>query len=107
MGECGQAVTAAKYATSQGTTVYSIAYGSEKSGCTTDSNSGAYKGITPCQTMTDIATSAANFYSDYNQSGSNSTCVSTSNPNSTSIANIFASIRTSLGHARMIPNGTS
>jgi hypothetical protein len=107
MGECGQAVVAAKYATAQGTTVYSIAYGSEKSGCTSDASKGAYPNITPCQTMTDIASSPAAFYSDYNQSGSGSVCTSASNPSATSIANIFASIRSQLGHARMIPNGTT
>jgi Putative Flp pilus-assembly TadE/G-like len=106
-GECGQAVTAAKYATSQGTTVYSVAYGSPSSGCTTDSRAGAYPNITPCETMTDIASSPADFYSDYNQSGSKSICVSASNPNNTSIAGIFAAITGNFSKARLIPNGTT
>jgi hypothetical protein len=100
--ECAQAVTAAKYATSNGTTVYSVAYGSGSSGCAADNPS-----ITPCQTMTQMASAPQNFYSDYLQSGSGSTCVSASNPNDTSIAKIFADIRTDFTKARLIPNGTT
>lgn len=105
--ECGQAVTAAQYATSHGTTVYSVAYGSETTGCASDN--GAY---TPCSTMQMMAsgstTSAQSqyFYSDYNQSGSgvNTNCTSTQNPDDTSIAGIFANIGTTFGRARLIPN---
>jgi Putative Flp pilus-assembly TadE/G-like len=102
-GECAQAVTAAAYATSNGTTVYSVAYGSESSGCTSDTN----PRMTPCQTMTNMASAPQDFYSDYLQSGSNSICVSADNPNNTSIAGIFASIANSFTVARLIPNGTS
>jgi hypothetical protein len=100
--ECAQAVTAANYITSIGTKVYSVAYGSETSGCTTDTSR-----ITPCQTMTQIASAPQYFYSDYQQTGSGSTCVSASNPNDTSIAQIFANIRTNFSQARLIPNGTT
>jgi hypothetical protein len=100
--ECAQAVTAANYITSIGTKVYSVAYGSETSGCTTD-----VSGISPCQTMTQMASAPQYFYSDYQQSGSGSTCVSASNPNDTSIAQIFANIRTNFSQARLIPNGTT
>jgi hypothetical protein len=106
-GECGQAITAGKYATAQGTKVYSVAYGSPKSGCTTDKNAGAYPNVTPCSTMTQIASTPAEFYSDYNESGSSSICVSASNPNNTSIAQIFANIVARLSTARLIPNGMS
>ncbi len=106
-GECGQAITAAKYATTQGTKVYSVAYGSPSSGCASDRNSGAYPNVTPCSTMTQIASTPAEFYSDYDQSGSGSTCVSASNPNNTSIAGIFANIVQRLSVARLIPNTTS
>jgi hypothetical protein len=107
IGECGQAVTAAKYATGQGTKVYSVAYGTPQSGCSSDSYGGAYPNITPCTTMQSIASTPAEFYSDYNQSGSNSICVSASNPNNTSIAQIFANIVARLSVARLIPNGTT
>jgi hypothetical protein len=102
--ECAQAVTAAKYATNHGTTVYSVAYGSESTGCAADNPS-----ITPCQTMTQMASYPQNFYSDYMQSGSgiDTNCISSSNPNDTSIAKIFADIRTNFTTARLIPNGTT
>jgi len=107
--ECGQAVTAAQYASNHGTIVYSVAYGSETTGCASDS--GAY---TPCSTMQMMATGATSsqqspyFYSDYNQSGTgiNTNCTSTYNPNDTSIAGIFANIGTTFGRARLIPNNS-
>jgi hypothetical protein len=103
--ECGQAVTAAQYVTNHGTTVYSVAYGSESSGCASDNSSK----VTPCSTMTQMASAPQNFYSDYLQSGSgiDASCVSASNPNDTSIAKIFADIRTNFTKARLIPNGTT
>jgi hypothetical protein len=105
--ECGQAVTAAQYATSQGTTVYSVAYGSETSGCASDG--GTY---TPCSTMQLMASGATTsqqsnyFYSDYDQSGSgvDTNCTSTAHPDVTSLAGIFGSIGTTFGRARLIPN---
>ncbi|MGA2909470.1 MAG: hypothetical protein ABSE36_17340, partial [Terracidiphilus sp.] len=36
LGECGQAVKAAQLATAAGTVVYTIGFGSETTGCTTD-----------------------------------------------------------------------
>jgi hypothetical protein len=101
--ECHQAITAAQYATAQGTRVYSVAYGSETSGCQYDTN----PSITPCATMTGMASAPQYFYSDYNQTGSGSTCVSADNPNDTSIAKIFADIANNFTRARLIPNGTT
>jgi hypothetical protein len=102
--QCAQAITAAKYATAQGTTVYSVAYGSETSGCAADNPT-----ISPCQTMQQMASAPQDFYSDYLQSGSgiDTNCVSASNPNDTSIARIFAHIETNFTNARLIPNGTT
>jgi hypothetical protein len=116
-GECGQAVVAAQYASGKGTTVYSIAYGSpttsSSSNCPSDVNFGTtYKNITPCQTMQLMATGATAttqspyFYSDYNQSGSGSTCTSTYNPITTSLSQIFAQIGMGLQRARLITTGT-
>jgi hypothetical protein len=99
VNECAQAVTAAQYATSQGTTVYSVAYGSPSTGCTTDS-SGRY--TSPCNTMQDIASSSASFYSDYNQSGSNSTC--TAGKPVSSLNDIFVQIASNLTVSRLITN---
>ena len=115
-GECGQAVVAANLATAQGTTVYSVAYGSEPTGCISDSdaffkafnqkNLSSYPNITPCQTMAAIASTPANFYSDYNQTGSNSTCVAAAN-STTKINDIFQQIGNGLTVARLIPDGTT
>ncbi len=113
--ECQQAIMAAQAAATAGTTVYSVAYGSEGSGCLTSSggtdSSSIVTGITgftlsaltPCQTMLDIASSTGTFYSDYNQSGSGSTCQDASHTVS-SMYDIFASISASFTTPRLLPN---
>ena len=61
--ECGQAITAAKAASTVGTKVYAVAYGGDSAGrCPTDT-SGPYQGFSSCQTMMSIATSAEFFFS--------------------------------------------
>ena len=104
-GQCGQGVTAAQYATAQGTRVYSVAYGSPQSGCSTDVNTGAYPNISPCQTMSDMASAQQYFFSDYKQTGSNSTCFSTQQP-VTSLSQIFTQIASDLSVGRLIPDNT-
>jgi hypothetical protein len=101
LGQCGQAVVAAQAATAAGTKVYTVAYGSASSGCSTDTTYSAYPGITPCQTMEKMASSAATFFSDYNQSGSGSTCQSASQP-TTSISQIFQQIGSNFTSPRLI-----
>jgi hypothetical protein len=96
--ECEQAVLAAQYATSQGTIVYSVAYGSPSTGCTTDSGSYA----SPCYTMSKMASSAATFYSDDNQSGTSSNCPA--GKSVSSLNTIFNQIAGQLTVARLIPN---
>ena len=104
--ECGQAIIAAKAATAAGTHVYTVAYGSGASGCATDTTTAAgYKGVTPCQTMQDMASAPQYFFSDYNQSGSGSTCQSASQP-TTNINQIFGQIANDLTVARLIPDST-
>jgi hypothetical protein len=103
--QCQQAVAAANYAKGQGTVIYTVAYGSESSGCTTDS-SGPQPNITPCQVMSQMASGPAYFYSDYIQSGSNSTCVSTGTSVS-EMNDIFTSIASDFLLARLIPDGTN
>ncbi len=61
--QCHQAVTAAQAATAAGTMVYTVAYGADSSGCSTDSPS-----ISPCQTMQQMASDSAKFFSDYTAS---------------------------------------
>jgi len=104
VGECGQAVVAAQYATSQGTLVYSVAYGSEPTGCASDQNAGSYPNITPCGTMQNMASAPQDFYSDYKQSGSNSVCVA--GQPVTSLSDIFTAISADLTTARLIPDNT-
>jgi Flp pilus assembly protein TadG len=104
VGECGQAVVAAKYATSQGTQVYSVAYGAAPTGCVSDLSGGSYPNITPCDTMADMASASQYFYSDYHQSGSGSVCVA--GQPVTSLSDIFTAIAADLTTARLIPNNT-
>lgn len=105
LDQCQQAVAAANYAKAQGTLIYAIAYGSESSGCTTDTT-GPQPSITPCQVMSEMASpntaKTVYFYSDYNQSGSSSTCLS---PGAAvaNIAGIFGAISNDLLTVRLIP----
>lgn len=100
INQCQQAVTAAKAATAAGTTVYTVAYGAEASGCGTDTS-----GITPCQTMQQMASSSATFYSDYTATGGSSSCISASQP-TTALNTIFTEIAGNLTTARLIPDNT-
>ena len=104
-GQCGQAITAAQAATAAGTLVYSVAYGAPPVGCYSDLLSGSHPGISPCDTMYYIASAPQMFYSDYQQSGSGSTCYS-SQP-VTSLDAIFSSIAADLSQPRLIPNNTT
>lgn len=103
--QCWQAVTAAQYATSQGTKVYSVAYGSSNSGCATDTvsiNGTADAYTKPCTTMQNIASNSTLFYTDYGSSNNGCTA---GNPVG-SLSNIFLAIAGQLSHARLIPNST-
>jgi hypothetical protein len=96
--ECQQAVTAAKAATAAGTTVFSIAYGSSTSGCSTDTS-----GITPCSTMSNMASTAQQFYTD--ATSGKGGC--TSGQSVTKLSDIFTSITNQLNTAKLIPNRTT
>jgi hypothetical protein len=118
VGECGQAVQAAQTAATgpnsngdPGTVVYTVGYGSETSGCTTDSKySGSYTagwsswgpGDSPCQALAAMASSAANFYSDDGNG-----CASTNQTNFTQLTQIFQAIAQGLTVPRLVPNGTT
>jgi Flp pilus assembly protein TadG len=117
LGECGQAVQAAQLATAAGTLVYTIGFGSETSGCTTDQTyttasgstdgaeawpSGTYAG-TPCNAIAAMASNKNTFYSD-NSGGC--PALTTANENFTSLVSIFDAITTGLTSPRLIPNGT-
>ena len=94
--ECQQAIWAAQNATAMGTTVYTIAYGSEATGCTTD-KSGPQPNIAPCQTMQQMASTPSDFYAE---AGSASLCGA---PAAT-LPQIFSGIVTSFSKGRLIPN---
>jgi len=131
VGDCGQEVSAANYAVSQGTAVYTIAYGAQTVGqwiagningsnCPTDqdgffttyglgSNVSTSPNISPCQALKNMAsppdsTGTQYFYSDYNQSGSNSQCYSSNSESPTSLSGIFAAIGSGMSGVRLIPN---
>jgi hypothetical protein len=98
--ECHQAVTAAAAAAALGIRVYSVAYGAESSGCSTDSPA-----ISPCQTMKGIASNPGYFFSDYASSGGGTdTSCAGSGASTTSINQIFQYIYYSLGHGRLLSN---
>lgn len=103
--ECSQGIIAADAATTAGTRVYTVAYGSATSGCSTDT-SGTYAGVSPCQAMADMASASQYFFSDYKQSGSRSTCYSSAQP-VTALSDIFTQIAGDMTVARLIPNNTT
>ncbi len=107
--QCQQAITAANYASQNGTTVYTIAYGASTSGCSTDTGSYA---ISPCATLQQMstgyvsATNAPRFYSDATASQNKGQCISASNPN-LDLTGIFGAITAQLTKPRLIPNSTT
>jgi Flp pilus assembly protein TadG len=113
VGECGQAVVAAQAAANAGTLVYTIGYGAETSGCTTDSsysasvttNGGSWgPGDSPCQALEAMASAPINFFSD-DSDGCKATVPS--NQAITQLTSIFHQITASLSTPRLIPNGTA
>ena len=98
--QCAQAVTAAAAAKTAGTKVYTVAYGSPSSGCSTDTS-----GITPCQVMEDMAYDTSTFYSDYTATGGSNKCVSAAQP-TTNLNQIFTQIAGDLTLSRLIPDNT-
>ncbi len=96
LNECQQAIAAAKNVTAMGTTVYTIAYGSEATGCTTD-KSGSQPNIAPCQTMQQMASTPGDFYPE---AGSASLCGKAG----AALPTIFSGIVSSFSKGRLIPN---
>ena len=117
LGLCGQAVVAAQYATSQGTKVYTIGYGTPTSGsCTTDTtysasvSSTTYGGNTwgpgdqSCAAMGAMASTSSYFFSDQYHN-----CLSSDSNNHgiTSLKLIFYRIGSNITSARLIPKSAS
>lgn len=102
--ECQQAVTAATYIKSQGTTIYVVAYGASNSAgssCGTDNPA-----ISACSALQNIASSPATFYSDTTATQNHNQCPASVNNGTNNLNSIFGSIAGSFTHARLIPNGT-
>jgi hypothetical protein len=99
--QCAEAVKAAQAAAAKTTWVFSIAYDSVTSGgCSSDT---PY--ISPCTTMTKIASDSSKFYSDTSGSGKGA-CPSTQ----TSLANlvqVFQVIGQQLQAPRLLSNNTT
>jgi hypothetical protein len=126
--QCQQAVVAGQYAAGKNaagatTTVFSVAYGSEGSGCSdgwdigmTDTTlvaTGTNQPFTsisqmlPCTTMEDIASSWTTFYSDNQQTGNvNLGCTDLSHT-TVSLQDIFLSISSTFTTPRLIPNNSA
>jgi hypothetical protein len=114
-------VDAAQYAatyksgsTANNTLVFTIAYGAQTSGCSTDTSTSTHKNITPCQAMQGMATQVSGqslspyFYSDYKATGGDTGCTaSSSNSGITAISDIYSAIASKLSGARLIPNSTT
>jgi hypothetical protein len=104
--ECAQAVAAAHYAktTTQtdgtATEIYSISYGSETSGCTTGDT------LTPCQTMSGIASLPLTqyFFSVPQTIGGKTSTVCTGAVPITTLNQVFTTIAGDLMSSRLIPN---
>jgi len=118
--QCQQAIVASQYATSHGTAVFAVAYGSGSSGCNsgwsiglTDTtlvatgNNAAFSlsQLTPCVTVENMASSLSNFYSDWAQSGSSGNCLDNAHT-VTSLADIFSAIAANFTNPRLIPNNS-
>ncbi|MGH6889884.1 MAG: pilus assembly protein TadG-related protein [Rhizomicrobium sp.] len=103
LNQCHEGVSAAEAATSAGTWVYSISYGSSTatapSLCTTD-----VPVISSCTTMQEIASDSTKYFSDI--SGGDAACTSQANPIS-QLSQIFKYIGTDASTARLLPLDTT
>jgi hypothetical protein len=89
--------------------VYTVAYGSENTGCNTDT-SGSMAGLSPCTTMEYMSSgwpaNVSHFFSDTSaQVSGGGNCPSTYSV--TGLNNIFKAIQTQLSKGRLIPNGAA
>jgi hypothetical protein len=123
--QCQQAIIAANYASSAGTRNYSVAYGSEASGCGTGwdigltditlvatgnytaGSLGSGSSDLPCTTMEDIASSWDYFYSDNQQTGNVNLGCTDDNHTTTSLKSIFNAIAATFTTPRLLPNNAT
>jgi hypothetical protein len=125
--QCQQAILAGYYAANtKGSRVYSVAYGSEASGCgapgtwsigltdTVKVATGTYNqpfasaaNVLPCTTMEDIASSWSYFYSDNQQAGNVNLGCTDLNHTSVSLQDIFLAIEATFTTPRLLPNNAT
>jgi Putative Flp pilus-assembly TadE/G-like len=107
--QCQQAIAAAQNATTLLTTVYTVAYGAENSGCSTD-KSGSMAGLSPCSTMQYMSsnwpTDTSHFFSDTSAEVPGGGVCPSPNP-VTGLSAIFGDIAVQLSKARLIPNSAT
>ena len=99
--ECQQAIDAATFAKNAGTIIYSISYGSELTGCSTDGGA-----LLPCDTMRGISSLPLSqyFYSVPDASVANGTICSQAVP-ITALNQVFTTIAGQLTVSRLVPSG--
>lgn len=123
VGQCGQGIDAANYATKEGTTVITVSYGSpttssgsgyksNSGNCGSDVNAGNHRNVSPCTSLEDMATNFTNgnteyFFSDDYVSGKANACKAPTSANNGSLQNVFSLISVTLSNARLIPNATT
>jgi len=98
--QCQQAVDAAAAAKTSGTRIFTIAYGASTSStgsCSTDTPH-----ISACSAMSQIASSAGDFYSDEAAS-----CRSDAHRGLTDVVSIFGSIGQQMMAPRLLPDSTT
>jgi len=100
--ECQNAVTTANWIKNQGVLIYSISYGSETSGCTTDTS----PTTTPCLTMQGMSSLPLSqyFFSIPNTATAGSTVCSNA-VSITTMNQVFTTIAADLTVSRLVPPG--
>jgi hypothetical protein len=98
--------------------VYAVAYGAGSSGCSSGWSIGltdttlvatgnnqtfSLSQLTPCVTVENMASNINNFYSDWSQSGSGSSCLDSAH-NVSSLSDIFSAIAATFSNPRLLPN---
>jgi Flp pilus assembly protein TadG len=103
--ECTQAVQAAQYAQNQGTLIYSVSYGSETTGCTSETGSSSYK--TPCATMEGMASlPLSQYFFSVPQSDASNPTQTTVCPGAVplnTLSEVFSNIAGQLTVSRLVP----
>ncbi len=100
--ECANAVSTANWIKSNGVLIYSISYGSETSGCTTDTS----PTTTPCLTMQGMSSlPLTQYFFSIPDSATAGGTVCTGAVSITTMNQVFTTIAADLTVSRLVPNG--